>query len=567
MARGRQLWVAILIVASSLELSTSRQILLPQILKSLQSTTCVQPPPLQTSWQKFPMPKNGERDFGPPNVSQGKAKNGQPKPKQPSGRRKIRNLILVIPDGFGPASEVFARDFIQWNNTAYGWNHQLASDTIQIGSVRTRSSDTYITDSSAAGTAYSCAIKTYNGAAGVDENGSPCGTVLEAAKLAGYKTGLVVTSHMTDATPATFASHIYDRNQEDKIALQLNGNQPLGRVVDLMFGGGLVYFLPNTTAGSARPDSQDLIQEAKEAGVHTLTSRAEFDNLNGGAQAKLPMMGLFAPRTISYEIDRDPSGQPSLLEMTKTALETLKRGSVGNEKGFFIMIEASRIDMAAHANDLIGHLSEIIMYNRVVEYVKEFVDQNHDTVLIGAADHECGGLTLGGIVDTGEYQFNPAPLADAKHSAGYLADAWAAYNGSDPDSYLNELFKEYGINNPNSTEFSVAKEHKSNAGFNSLHFGQSLTRQAMVKWASIGHTGVDVNLIGYGLNAHLLAGNRDNTEIGQFIAEQLGLDLPAVTEQLNDKKNEEWLINEVGRDKVEHGVKSGSSRRSYIHQH
>ena len=119
----------------------------------------------------------------------------------------------------------------------------MASDNIQIGSVRTRSSDTYITDSSAAGTAYSCAIKTYNGAAGIDENGNPCGTVLEAAKLAGYKTGLVVTSHMTDATPATFASHIYDRNEEDKIALQLNGNQPLGRVVDLMFGGGLVYFL------------------------------------------------------------------------------------------------------------------------------------------------------------------------------------------------------------------------------------------------------------------------------------------------------------------------------------
>lgn len=60
--------------------------------------------------------------------------------------------------------------------------------------------------------------------------------------------------------------------------------------------------------------------------------------------------------------------------------------------------------MAAHANDLVGHLSEIIMYNRVIEYLKEFVDQNNDTVLIGTADHECGGLTLGGIVDTGEYQ-------------------------------------------------------------------------------------------------------------------------------------------------------------------
>ena len=35
----------------------------------------------------------------------------------------------------------------------------LAPDTIQVGSVRTRSSDTFVTDSAASATAYSCAIK------------------------------------------------------------------------------------------------------------------------------------------------------------------------------------------------------------------------------------------------------------------------------------------------------------------------------------------------------------------------------------------------------------------------
>ncbi|KAG8735992.1 hypothetical protein FRC10_009930 [Ceratobasidium sp. 414] len=264
-----------------------------------------------------------------------------------------------------------ARDFIQWNNSAYGWNHQLASDTIQIGSVRTRSSSSYVTDSSAAATAYSCAIKTYNGAVAIDENGNPCGTVLEAAKLAGYKTGLVVTSHATDATPAAFASHIWNRNQEDKIAVQLIGDQPMGRVTDILFGGGLVYFQPNSTPGSARPDSRDLIYESQAAGVHTLSNRTAFDALAGGENGKLPMLGLFAPRALAYEIDR------------------------------------------------------------------------------GTADHECGGLTLGGIVDTGDPQFNPAPLADAKHSAGYIATAWAEYNGSDPDSRLTELFAEYGIYDAN----------------------------------------------------------------------------------------------------------------------
>jgi alkaline phosphatase len=86
------------------------------------------------------------------------------------------------------------------------------------------------------------------------------------------------------------------------------------------------------------------------------------------------------------------------------------------------------------------------MYNEVVDYLKSWVDDNDDTVLIGTADHECAGLTLGGIVTTGEYQYNPAPLAAGKHSSVYLATQWANYNGTDPDGYLTGLFQQYGIN-------------------------------------------------------------------------------------------------------------------------
>ncbi|KAG8751490.1 hypothetical protein FRC11_009325, partial [Ceratobasidium sp. 423] len=388
-----------------------------------------------------------------------------------------------------------------------------------------------------------------------------------AAKRAGLKTGLVVTSRITHATPASFASHIYDRDKEDIIAEQLIGDQPLGPVVDIMLGGGLAFFWPNTTTGSSRKDSRDLIAEAKKAGYNAFTTRAGFDALGGGKTAKLPYLGVFTPGHMSYEVDRDPKVEPSLLEMTKTALETLKRATKDSKKGYFIMVEASRIDHAGHSNDLIGHLHDIIMYNEVVDYLKKWVDDNDDTVLIGTADHECAGLTLGGIVTTGEYQYNPAPLAGASHSSTYLASLWAKYNGSDPDNYLLDLFKQYGINDANSTEIAVAKEHKSSASFNDIHFGQSLTRRAMVKWATLGHTAVDVNLIGYGPNSERMTGNRDNTEVGQFINDQLGLDLPTVTALLNDKKNENWLVNKVGRDKVEHGVKNGAKRRSLGHQH
>ncbi|KAF8751065.1 Alkaline phosphatase [Rhizoctonia solani] len=484
------------------------------------TSTCPNVPPLQTSWQYVAPPRNAKLDFGPPNVPQGKASNGQPKPGGPKGPKKIKNFILTIPDGFGPASEVFARDFVQWNNSATGWNRQLGSDTIQIGSIRTRSSDSYVTDSAASATAYSCAIKTYNGAIGIDEDGNPCGTVLEAAKRAGLKTGLVVTSRITHATPASFASHIYDRDQEDIIAEQLIGT--------------------NLWAG----DSRDLIAEAKKAGYNAFTNRAGFDALGGGKSAKLPYLGLFTPGHMSYEVDRDPKVEPSLLDMTKTALETLKRATKDSKKG---LLHPSRIDHAGHSNDLIGHLHEIIMYNEVVDYLKKWVDSNDDTVLIGTADHECAGLTVGGIL---------------------LASQWAKYNGSDPDGYLQTLFKQYGINDANSTEIAVAMAHKSSASFNDIHFGQSLTRRAMVKWATVSRPHRRrCQLIGYGPNSERMAGNRDNTEVGQFITDQLELDLPTITKQLNDKKNENWLVNKVGRDKVENGVKTGVKRRALGHQH
>ncbi|KAG9124932.1 hypothetical protein FRC07_009645 [Ceratobasidium sp. 392] len=501
------------------------------------SSTCPSVP-LQTAWQYVVPPRNAKLDFGPPNVPQGKAWNGQPKPGGPNGPKKIKNFILTIPDGFGPASEVFARDFVQWNNSATGWNRQLGSDKIQIGSIRTRSSDSYVTDSSASATAYSCAIKTYNGAVGTDEDGNPCGTVLEAAKRAGYTTGMVVTSRITHATPASFASHIYDRDAEPDIAEQLVGDQPLGRVADLLLGGGLQMFWPNTTTGSVRKDSRDLLAEAKKAGFNVFTTRAGFDALQGGQSAKLPYMGLFTPGHMSYEIDRDPK-----------------------------MIEASRVDHAAHANDPVGHLHEIIMYNEVVDYLRQWIDDNGETALIGTADHECGGLTLGGIVTTGEYQYNPEPLAAAKHTSSYLAAQWTKYNGSDPDGFLTSLFAQYGINDANSTEFAVAKANKGNTNFVDTDIGQAMGRRAMIKWATGGHSAVDVNLIGYGPNVEKMAGNRDNTEVGQFIADQLGLDLPAVTKALNDKKNEAWLVGKVGRDKVENGVRGLTKRRAMDHQH
>ncbi|RKO88662.1 alkaline-phosphatase-like protein, partial [Blyttiomyces helicus] len=115
--------------------------------------------------------------------------------------------------GFGPASETLARNYYQATHDV-PYNHQLPLDTILVGSSRTRSSSSLVTDSAAGATAFSCGVKTYNGAIGVFPDGRPCGTVLEAAKAIGYHTGLVATSRITHATPASFASHVSSRGDE-----------------------------------------------------------------------------------------------------------------------------------------------------------------------------------------------------------------------------------------------------------------------------------------------------------------------------------------------------------------
>jgi len=212
-------------------------------------------------------------------------------------------------------------------------------------------------------------------------------------------------------------------------------------------------------------------------------------------------------------------------------------------------------------------------YNEVVDYLKEYIDSTSDeTLLLGTADHECGSLSLGGIVNTGEYQYNVEAVAAAKHTSDYLGSLWSKYNGSDPQGFLLDIFAQYGIMDANSTEIAVANALKSSATNVGIHIGQSMNRRALTKWGTLGHSAVDVNLIGYATkrayaNLDKIRGNHDNTEVGLFITNELRLDIPSITSKLNDKANEKWLVEEVGRDKVEDGVVSSSNLKTRAYNH
>ncbi|KAK5278443.1 vacuolar alkaline phosphatase, partial [Cryomyces antarcticus] len=126
----------------------------------------------------------------------------------------------MVSDGMGPTSLSLTRSFRQYEH-GLPWGDKLVLDGHLIGQSRTRSTSSLVTDSAAGATAFSCGLKSYNGAISVLPDHSPCGTVLEAAKKAGYMTGLVVTTRITDATPACFAAHVNMREEEDRIAEQM----------------------------------------------------------------------------------------------------------------------------------------------------------------------------------------------------------------------------------------------------------------------------------------------------------------------------------------------------------
>ena len=315
--------------------------------------------------------------------------------KSPDGRPTgKRNLIFMVSDGMGPTSLSMTRSFRQIKE-GLPIGDTLVLDKHHIGSSRTRSTSSLITDSAAGATAFSCGLKSYNGAISVLPDNSPCGTVMEAAKKAGYKTGLVVTTRISDATPACFAAHASQRSSEDRIAEQEVGDHPLGKVVDLILGGGRCHFLPKSVDGSCRQDEKDVVDLAKKNGFSYIDSREDFDGLGIGSAVKLPLLGLFANGDIPYEVDRRSMNNvyPSLDEMARTALRALSAATKDSDQGFFLMIEGSRIDHAGHANDPVAQVHEVQAYDKAFASVLDFLDGDDvEGVLVGTSDHETGGL-------------------------------------------------------------------------------------------------------------------------------------------------------------------------------
>lgn len=417
-----------------------------------------------------------------------------------------RNIILFIADGGGAAQFTIARDFKRDHLRS---DSALVFDSLQTGSVRTFASNSRITDSAAGATAYSCGLKTYNGAIAVDTLRRPCATLLEAAEAAGMATGLVATSRITHATPASFSAHVPERWMENAIA-----EQQIRQGIEVMLGGGRRHFLPEDEGGS-REDGRNLLDEARDEGYQVISTRDELHALDDG-----PVLGLFEMAGLPYEIDRNPDEQPSLAELTRTALDLLE----GDPEGFFLMVEGSRIDHAAHNNDAAGMLHDVLAYEQAFAAALSFARRDAETLIVVTSDHETGGLSL---ARGGHYAWYPDTLAQVKASLETLTTTLVDHRNEQAE-ILEELAGIEELSDEDAERLAAAIEW----GEVKSVLADILSKRARIGWTTTGHTAVDVPLYAYGPGRRHFFGNVNNTYVGQKIADIMGFDLEELTRQL-----------------------------------
>ncbi len=277
--------------------------------------------------------------------------------------KKPKNVILMIGDGMG-TSHVFA------GITANG-GHLFLENFNYSGFSRTQSANKYITDSAAGGTALSTGTKTYNGAIGVNADTIPVKTILEKAEDRGLSTGLVSTSAITHATPASFIAHQPSRSMYEAIASDF-----LKTDIDVFIGGGYKHF-------TEREDGRNLVAELKEKGYTVLQDLDKISSVKSGKLAGLT----------AYEHNGRVSERKDMLPVaTRTAINILDN----NNAGFFMMVEGSQIDWGSHQNNTIYIVEEMLDFDRTIGKVLDFASKDKETLVVITADHETGGFAMNG---------------------------------------------------------------------------------------------------------------------------------------------------------------------------
>lgn len=374
---------------------------------------------------------------------------------------KAKYIFLMIGDGMGASNVAAAESYLSYKAGKLGGEQLTFTKFPVLGMATTYSANCNITCSSASGTAISCGVKTNNGYLGIDPEGNRLESFAYKLHKEGYNIGIMSTVPVNHATPAAFYGHNISRNAYYSISQEIPQSG-----FEFFAGEGFLDYYGQD--GKQEPITDYLA----ENGTTVCFSAEEFET----AKASAKQIVLCQPSTKeqdaeAYTVGDDDKEDFTLGEMLEKCLDY-----IGEDEPFFVMCEGGKIDWDAHDNQTMPMIAEIIDFNGAIDVAYEFYKAHPDeTLIVVTADHETGGIALGGPGGTSK-------------------------NG---DNIYWDVFEKAGVTG---ADGKVDSEKK-----------KELNREANIGWTTTGHAGSPVPVYAMGKGAEKFAGRMDNTDISKFI--------------------------------------------------
>ena len=452
----------------------------------------------------------------------------------PAHAQTPKNIIILFADGAAATQMEFGR---YSSELLRGQPFAVTSEVMRhgtLGLMSTLSNNAYVTDSAAAASAMSTGHKANNGAISTTPQGAAPATVMQDARKQGKKIGLVTTSMLYDASPAAFSVNAKSRRDYEFIV-----NQYLALAPEVLLGGGADYFKRDGLDGGKRKDERDMVEAFRKKGYAVAIKTADLATPLHQRNAKL--LGLFADEAMDFAMDRDAAKQPSLAEMTASALKVL---SAAPNPGFVLFVENENTDTAGHDNDVGALMHELWAFDDAVKVALAFRQKHPDTLVIVTGDHETGGFSptsakrpkaSGSLVVNadmlrviGGFKMSFQEISDrldAKAKAGADANAVMAYlseliQNNLPGMQMDEEVRAL-ILNKQPPSLNIRHHHEPPTA--SAALGLMVARQTGFYWGSSGHTSEPATVSAIGPGAALFRGYQDNTDFARNLKRLLGV--------------------------------------------
>ena len=404
-------------------------------------------------------------------------------------------------------------------------------DYDSVGITTTYDSTSFTPDSASTATSIATGEKTHSGVIAMNEDFTKSYDSM-ATKLKeqlGYKVGIVSSVTINHATPAAFYANNESRNNYYEIGLDLVESD-----FDYFAGGEISKHDSN---------GESIYSLAEKAGYKVVLKDQDEAEKVTADDGKVIIIGEDAKGALPYELDREED-MWALSDYVSKGIEVLD-----NDNGFFMMVEAGKIDWACHANDALASIMDTIAFDNAIQEAYKFYEEHpEDTLIVVTGDHETGGMTIGyagtkydTFLDQLTSQTVSNEVFDTKvdefrekkvefDDVMYFVEKYFGLSTKEnsplklTDYELNKIKTAYEVS-INGLEVDKTEYALNYGGYEPLTVTlmHVLNNKSGVDFTSFSHTGVTVGTYAQGVGAENFDGFYDNTEIYDSIESIMGL--------------------------------------------